>query len=281
MSINKSSITQLASRSLNAFTESLSEGMALIAEHVLALASDASILAEMNSTRGTQALCVIAEEEAAKYLILLDAARFDYMEQKDRIKQLKRFGKHFPKGIYVRAYRTSPATYGEMIDIVNRFRDKLYLDGPNGDDWIFENEVFADREGRFYVDFVNGDKGGEWITPAQFDIFRGLGPDLSTAQIVCSLARGNVHSNRGIGVLQTLWADFDPHEDTHWIETDRRNAKLIEQLKTLKIATAEFDNHDARRISESLLFPLNRLEMDLNPKPTEEDLRALQKKRRI
>ncbi len=68
------SLTQLSSQSLHAFTEALSEGMALIAEHVLALASGASLLAAMSSPRGAEVLRVVAEEEAAKYLILLDAA---------------------------------------------------------------------------------------------------------------------------------------------------------------------------------------------------------------
>jgi hypothetical protein len=270
------SITQLSSRSLRAFTEALSEGMALIAEHVVALATGTSLLADMNSPRGVEVLRVVAEEEAAKYLILLDAARFDYKEQKDRSRQLKRFIDHLPKGIYARSYHTSPATYGEIVRYAEGFLDDLYLDGPNDVDWIFRNEVLAERDERLYVDFVNSDEGGEWWTPARFDV--ELDPPLSTVKLVRSLARGNVHNVRAIDLSRELWADFDPHDDTHWVEAEGRNAKLVEQLKALSIATPEFDDNDAGRIRSSLLFPLNRLDMHMrNVKP--EELRAQQQRR--
>lgn len=154
------SLVQLSSQPLHTFTEVLSEGMALIAEHVSTLASGASLLAAMSSPRGAEVLRVVAEEEAAKYLILLDATRFDYKEQGDRSRQLKRFSDHLPKGIYVRSYRGSPATYGEIVRYADRLRDDLYLDGPNDIDWIFRNEILAERDERLYVDFVDSDEGG-------------------------------------------------------------------------------------------------------------------------
>lgn len=137
--------------------------------------------------------------------------------------------------------------------------------------------LIAEREERFYVDFVNTDEGAQWWTPARFDI--QLDPPLPTAKLVGSLARGNVHSVRGIDLLRDLWADFDPHDDTHWAEADRRNTMLVEQLKALGIVTPEFDDNDAGRIRRSLLFPLNRLDMSEHTVKSEA-LRAEQQRRR-
>jgi hypothetical protein len=62
-----------------------------------------------------------------------------------------------------------PATYRELIGLVEQLRSSHYLDGPNDVDWIFRNEIEAYREDRLYVDFVETDEGDEWLSPAHWD----------------------------------------------------------------------------------------------------------------
>jgi hypothetical protein len=82
--------------------EALAEGLSLIAEHVLALETTASQQTGPHAARAASAIRVIADEEAGKYLILLDVARCarELTEYKDR--QLARCSNHVVKGIYAR-----------------------------------------------------------------------------------------------------------------------------------------------------------------------------------
>src|SRR5437867_1460482 len=53
----------------------VAEGMRLVYENAIALAADAEVLAKEERLRGCGVLRIVAQEEAAKSLILLDAVR--------------------------------------------------------------------------------------------------------------------------------------------------------------------------------------------------------------
>src|SRR2546423_1283472 len=98
-------LAKLASLPVPRLLSSLAEGMTHIARHLEALEDDASKC----SARGQAAIRVISDEEAGKFLILLDVARCAYDTQDIKSRQLKRGHDHLAKGIYVEVADMSPA----------------------------------------------------------------------------------------------------------------------------------------------------------------------------
>jgi len=59
------------------FFAQVSEGLALILRNATQIQSDSDLLAESERSRGRRILDNLVREEAAKYLILIDAVRCD------------------------------------------------------------------------------------------------------------------------------------------------------------------------------------------------------------
>jgi AbiV family abortive infection protein len=144
----------------------ISHGMGLCLENAVALFSDANILAETGRSRSAEILTALAEEEAAKVAILMDAVR---APRNLLGGQLGRFNSHVAKGLYAKAYEWRTWTVGELLGYLNHERQELYLDGPNGVDWIFPNDVKNRREQRLYVDYTVTDDGHHWTSPSVFE----------------------------------------------------------------------------------------------------------------
>src|SRR5215813_12890465 len=123
----------------------LAEGM----DHILCNAeeyyTDSEHMADHKRGPSFGVLRNIAEEEAAKYLILLDAVRCP--RQGSRFsKHLKRFYEHLARGIYASLTLGQPRTYADLRQIVDEERQSLFLDGPDGDNFIYRNRILERRE---------------------------------------------------------------------------------------------------------------------------------------
>jgi len=151
----------------------LSEGMARILENADRLWMAAESLNATDTVTAGLILQTVAEEEAAKYLMLLDAAR---CERSRLGPHLGRFYSHLARGLYVEACHWRTATYAEHLALIDSNRRTLYLDGPNDVDWIFRNSILSQREDSFYVDYVESEDGRRWLSPADSSL-ASLGPD--------------------------------------------------------------------------------------------------------
>lgn len=118
------------------FFKKISEGMKAVYENATTILSHALCLKEKELTRCTRILYAVAEEESAKYLILLDAVR---CPRKDNmlVKHLKHFNDHLAKGIYVECCWWRPSTFKNLQEYIERNREYYYLDGPNDVDKLF------------------------------------------------------------------------------------------------------------------------------------------------
>lgn len=85
---------QLAGMNRIGFIAAAARGLELIAEHVAQLEEAARQADATGSGRGGEVLRVVAEEEAGKYLILLDAVRIDWGDARRRADQLRRCHDH-------------------------------------------------------------------------------------------------------------------------------------------------------------------------------------------
>jgi hypothetical protein len=255
-------IAKLAAQPVPILLERLGEGMTLIAEHVAALEAD---VAAEQPRRASAAIRVVSEEEAGKYLVLLDAARCARAPIGTRSRQLKRANEHLAKGIYARAAEIRPATFTELGGYVRLLRRSHYLDGPNDVDWIFRNEIEARREERLYVDFVETDDGDEWQTPQTWD---GLlaEPPSDACELVAALDRVGFSTDRALAIVAEVWDGVRPVAGTHWQENRARTVATLEQVAVQMNSAA--DPADLERIADTWSFPLwhvdlTRIDVDL------------------
>jgi AbiV family abortive infection protein len=267
-------MSKLAALPVSAFLEVLAEGMTLIAEHVATLETAAGVLQATETARAAEAIRVISDEEAGKFLILLDAVRAARRPQGVKSKQLKLASNHIAKGIYARAPDINPASYEEVLSFAEHLRRTHYLDGPNDVDWIFRNVIEAEREERLYVDYVESDDGDMWISPQRFDDYGPRYPS-GAVELVGALSRAGFCDARTLAVVADVWRDFRPVAETHWAENEQLTRATLDQVPA-ETVDATLVEADVRRIIRSWTFPLVEAELC----PIREDVEGLREQQR-
>ena len=216
-SLRAKQISQLAALAEPERMGALAEGMSLAHDNALRIWSGSQALSRGNNVRASAILQNVAEEEAAKFLMLLDAARCS--PQKLR-QHLNRFYDHLARGIYARACSWRSNTYGDHLALVARQRQEYYLDGPNDVDWIFRNPIRAEREEALYVDYVQTEDGYGWSSP-RADDFENLWPELempsAAIDLIEGLHRAGYTSARALSIVAKSWRDVElPATLDHW-----------------------------------------------------------------
>lgn len=163
-------ICDLAQRSDPDLFQEVAVGLDLVAQNALALEDAARRLREERHARGHVVVRGPAVEEAAKFLILLDAIRCPRTPSAAFGRQLGRFVNHLAKGIYAESCNWEPATFADFEQWTERERRDFHLDGPNDVDWIFPNRITSGRENAFYVDYVETDEGHQWTEPREHEV---------------------------------------------------------------------------------------------------------------
>jgi hypothetical protein len=256
----------------------LAEGMSLIAEHVAALETAAQHQTGPHAARAAAAIRVVADDEAGKYLVLLDVARCARQTVDHKKRQLRRCGSHVAKGIYARAVDMRPATYGELIGYVGQLRQSHYLDGPNDVDWIFPNEIEAKREGRLYVDFVKADEGADWISPERFDTLEFDMPS-GAVRLVAALHQAGFSTLTGLSIVADVWRDFVPEDDTRWREVASRSQDTLKRMGAAGVL-AQATQADQHRIVNTWSYPLHQTAPEKGKEKAEVDENDLRHRQR-
>lgn len=240
------------------FFDAISEGLSLIAEHADRLEEGAASLAAQSHGRAWEILSLIAQEEAAKYLILLDAVRCPRQPQSQRARVLNWFNSHLAKGIYARCARTRPATFGELLDFVDSQRPKFFLDGPSGQDWIFRNDVMHSREQAFYVDLVETEDGLIWWAHGPFLDMLHENPrfysEPAAVQLVRSLSKVGFSSVEALPTVADIWRRFVPERTTSYDRLQELAGETVASLRNAGLGKGGLE--DERVIQRSWPFPL-------------------------
>jgi len=246
----------------------LAEGAQLIAASIDVLMTDMTSIEQAGRHQSAAVLRSFAEEEAAKILIMLDLARSGWKDHAVLNTAAKSFYDHLARGLYVRAYDGSPADLAEVRRMVDLWRRRFYLDGPNDVDWIFGNEVFAEREERLYVDLVEGEDGGfRWTGPAAraaiFEGPQGIRFPVSRAvRLAGAMHRIGLLTERGLSATRTTWDGITHTDKTHWQEVRALNVAVLKQL--LDGTATEGLANDVRFVCEHWIFPLTTLDLTLS-----------------
>lgn len=149
---------QLAGLSFNARLPLLVEGLEVIGANIAAIAAELEELGARPATnRAARLLSNVGQEEAGKFLVLIDSCRSPSSDASTIACQFDRARNHLAKLIYAQIADYSIASQEELLGAVERHRQALHLDGPNDFDWIFQNELIAEREGALYVDLVESE----------------------------------------------------------------------------------------------------------------------------
>lgn len=224
-------LTQLADPEFFAAVE---EGLNLIVKNVTKLWDAAVILSEKKNEYPARLLEIIAEEEAAKALILMDAVRCPRKPDDRFAKQLSRFNDHLAKGLYAYAYWLCPATLEELQTYVDRHRKEFYLDGPNDVDWIFRNDVIQKREGAFYVDYVAYDEEKRWYDPSALAEDIGLldGREPASVRMAQGFYDAGFFTKESLETIAEIWRPSPPTMNTHFQELRRLNSSTLELMKS-------------------------------------------------
>lgn len=269
-------IGHLMQLSPQARLEAISGGLAKSAENVAALDGDIDLLCCSGRGRGLRMLAGQADEEAAKALILLDLVRTDRRDHEASGRVLGHFYDHLARCIYAEVTRMAPADFVEVRRMVASMRPSLYLDGPEGIEWILRNRLLAGREEGLYVDYVTDEDGERWVSPAEDEAISFGGPSPVLRELIGSLARLGAFDSRGLAILADTWEGVEVTDETRWPEVVARNRRLLGGLLDAGLAEAA-DEEDARRVIHGLTFPLSGLDLSELKVPLA-DLEALQER---
>ena len=276
----KGAVLDLAGFSAARLFEEIADGVPLIVENAEKLEAASHRLFVANEYRASEIIRGLAEEEAAKVLILLDAAR---CPKKSRRDTLKCFYDHLPKRIYALTCSFPHiSSFGELRELVAHERQPYYLDGPNSVDWIFTNSITTERERAIYIDYVrditetsgcygwwgaldvSGTDPGPYRHPESVDLCRAL-------------CEAGAKSKDGLAVIAETWKGFVPEEDT--------SREALRELIVSMLTRLEEDGHGVsdqsavNRIVSSWSFPL--WPFRLHASPASKTVAELREERRL
>ena len=244
----------------------VSEGLELIVEHFLSVEKDVRFLAEQNKQCGFNILETVFKEEVAKFLILIDAMRCPRVSSDHFSKQLRRFNCHLAKGIYALVYDYRPMDFGEIRRAVEKECHEYYLDGPNGFDWVFKNEIRQLREENIYVDYIESDGKHTWLTPKRY-----YHPEMSSVthyirpgvvEVATALWKAGCTKPDALKLLMSIWRSIRMSDDFSWQELRELNIKTLEELDKSNLLNTQ-DDAVCSVIIDRWLFPLYSIDIKI------------------
>jgi AbiV family abortive infection protein len=211
-------------------------GMRCCLTNALHLWRDVTCLAKAHRPQGVRILMLLAEEEAAKFHILLDAARCPPDAHDLLARQLKYFSQHLARGLYARYNEWRPMDFGEAQRHLDRERQALYLDGPNDVDWIFRNDIERQREEAMYVDYVAYDNHDNqrhaWHCPNR-GLLRMYVPLLFMPRVLCvadALHHAGITDPAGLRIAAETWRAVNVQDGCTLEQTQATNALVLSNL---------------------------------------------------
>jgi len=196
-------------------------------------------------------------EEAAKFFILLDAVRCPKTSRHFG-RQLRYFYDHLAKGIYALHYLYHPADFAEVKRYVASHREEYYLDGPEGFEWIFRNQILERREENIYVNYVRTDDGSGWISPRRrliADPWRTQPETLALARTMC---RMGFATSESLATVAEIWRPIVVEDATTWGAIYRKNEETLNALEHRGLLKS---GEGVERVVDRWSFPLYSLEL--------------------
>lgn len=261
---------QLGNLSDDELFDEASKGLELIFKNATSISNDASFLATNKLKHGCEILQSLAEEEAAKFLMLLDVIRCDKRRNIDNFnKLLKGITSHLTRLIYAECCHYSPHSFGELTKCIDHLREEYYLDGPEGVEWIFRNRLIHERESNVYVDYIESDGKYSWQEP------RPLGQKpLAVLDIITALNNAGCSTSDALRTIADIWRSVEIRDDFPIHDLEKINLETLNALKEKELLIDQPDRV-YQTIIRGWFFPLYSHDLSLK-KVKKTDLRKIQ-----
>ncbi len=249
------------------FFSELHEGLGLCHANAKRIFDDAAVLTAQKRHRAAKMLQTVADEEAAKILILIDAVRCPRSESQLLTRQLAYFSDHLAKGLYAQACERRPCAFGEVRAWVERERKELYLDGPNGVDWIFYNDILTRREQAMYVDYVAAEGNHWWHDPLIHEPLSGFDVMPSAVfRLVDAMAEAGFFATAALATIAEVWRGVAMDDSFSIHDLRAMNRVTLEKLEA-KGLLLSVNSAGLGLIFSEWLFPLFALHLRVEEIP--------------
>lgn len=272
-------IKDLSQLSDTAFFAKAAEGLGLVMANARRLYASAITLAEAKHYHGAAVLQALSEEEASKYLILMDSVRCPRKPAERFAAQLARFNDHLAKGLYARACVMRPATLGQLQEYLNHYREEFYLDGPNDVDWVFRNDIIRRREEALYVDYVAHDDGHTWFHPGiYYDSSMGFFSPMEPGALLIAGLLNDVGMStvEALAMVADLWQSEAILPEMERTQLRELNYGTLERLDSSGLLQERSDT-DYQQLIDRWQFPIYSLDLSL----LRIDIESLREKQRL
>lgn len=272
-------IKKLCQISIDERIKAISKGLDLLIENVISIKKSSNRIQKVETARGYKILRQISEEEAAKFLILIDYIRCSGKHSKWQSRQLEYFYDHFVRCLYLEYCVTRPATWKEVCDWVEMNRQSKYLNGPLGIEWIFRNRLIDKRECEIYVDYIEMDNKSKWRSPKEYEdiVFKPWELKSDITHLIILMWKCGFTKYEALKEIKDEWENFNLKSNTPWGEIKTKNLNTIEKLSAKGIIPEGINKNKINEIVDRWYFPLYSL--DLKEKEVnEKELKEIQRR---
>jgi hypothetical protein len=238
----------------------LADGLKRIARSVAQLHDEIERCNDGGALRAGEVLGNLGREEAGKFLILIDSARDPRLKGGDLSNHFGRAGNHLAKLIYAQTADYALADRKELFGAVQSCRYSHHLDGPSDYDWIFRNELIAEREEAMYVDLIDNEGDLTWWGPSE----RFAHTPQKSLRLVVAIDQAGLTSVEGLRSLSASWDGFDHDANSHHTEWCERNQAAFASVSS----NVETDRNAAAFAAWEWPMPLTRIDLSEIPVTT-------------
>ncbi|MGZ8175878.1 MULTISPECIES: AbiV family abortive infection protein [Methylobacter] len=244
-------------------------GLEKIYEHCIELNKTSELLAKNKDYRAFNIIEAVKNEEAAKYLILIDVLRCPRKIDKPYFtRQLSKFNDHLAKIIYSELCSWKPSYYEELCGYISRDINKFYLDEYTDENYFFRNRLINERENFFYVDYTEHRGERRWIYPENnvpatlFCDDEYTNPS-AVMQMVKSLHRIGISKYESIKIFSEFWREFKFSNETLYGVFYEANQECFKHIYEKNLFNEDVTQSDYDLIISEFPFPLYKEEITL------------------
>ena len=225
---------------------------------------------EKQMPREAAVLRVLAEEEAAKALVLMDAVRCPARLIASRLGNIVRWSyDHLARLIYAEATSWRPVNVAQLREYVDCERKAHYLEGYGGE-YIAPNWCLYTREGLLYAD-IEADEDDElsWSDPLQSVLGSALsvGKALPPESLVHaeSLAALGVFTQAGLRATSEIWGRVEFTDQVTRMVAFELGRQLVSRLGREELPHEEATRKQASDLIYHWQMPMYDLEFSMIP----------------
>ncbi len=243
----------------------IAEGLPIILESAASLWNAATKLTE--NPREYQILEGLAEEEAAKILILLDAVRCPKSLVSSKMGQIiKNFYDHLARILYGEAQGWKPSNLEELRRYVDQERRAHYLDGDSGEH-IFPNWSVFKRESLLYADLASYEGGPlHWNKPQGMPAELFANPYIRkpySLKIAEALSALGALERRGLAIIAEVWGQLEFKTFENFENSEELTRQMTERLIADDLTSEQASNADVQLLYDVWQMPMYNLDLRL------------------